>query len=117
MGQIKNIKLHIVTDIKVTIYLFQFRIFVREIAGASKHDRGFLLLGTSLGFGCCYAAWYTYYLAAYGAEVSYLRGTNEDPYTRYPTTYQNKLYNRGELNTKDLPRAGPAEAWEAIGIK
>jgi len=95
----------------------QFKLFMKEIGFASRFDRGFSLLGVSLGFGCVYATWYTYYLAVKGPEVNYLRGSNGDPHERYPPTYQQKWFNHGELGVQPKERAGPEEAWEAIGMK
>merc|ERR1712002_656257 len=130
MGQIKNIKLHIVTDIKtrtrtariyLTIIMFGLiiKLFMKEFKHVGIKDRGQTLLNVSTAAGVAYATWYTYYLAAYGPEVNYLRGSNGDPYERYGTDYAHKwrLWTTDEIETIHLPRPAPEEAFEAIGRK
>jgi len=86
-----------------------------DVKRATVKDRGLLLLGGTLSVAMVYAGWYTYALGRRGPEVNILRGSNADPWENYPTTWEPKWLNYGELDTKNRPRPGPPEAWEAIG--
>jgi len=95
------------------------RLALKEFFHAGKKDRGLSLLHFSVSFGVAYATWYTYYLAAKGPEVNYLRGSNGDPFERYGPDYAHKwrFWTSEEIDTKNKPRAGPEEAHEAVGRK
>jgi len=93
------------------------RIAAKEFKQIAIKDRGMTLCCCAVTFGVSYATWYTYYLATKGPEVNYLRGSNADPWVQYGSDYQQKWINWGELQTKHIPKAGPAEAYEAIGQK
>lgn len=95
------------------------RLALKEFWNAGKKDRGLTLLHFSVTVGVAYASWYTYFLAAKGPEVNYLRGSNGDPFERYGSDYTHKwrFWTSEEIETKHLPLPGPEEAHEAIGRK
>ena len=88
-----------------------------DFAKACVKDRGLTLIGATLAGSVGYAAFYTGFLAVKGPEVCYKRASNPEPWVHYGTDYNPKfpsILTTGELDSSDKPRAGPAEAWDAV---